>query len=111
MAIYKITNITNLLDKRHQKYKTILDIVYNDEMMKKILKLGIGQTKFMEFSQKPISLQKLAMKGLVSVREVSKKEVPLPAPPKPKLEKPIKLKVKSEPEPAIKKIKKTPRDM
>lgn len=75
MGIYKIKNITNLLNKRHLKFKSVLDIDYVDEMMNKTLKLGVGQTKYMNFIQKPISLQKLAMEGLVSVCEVSKKEV------------------------------------
>lgn len=75
MAIYRIKNITDLLDKRHLNYKTIVNISYNEELIKKTIKLNVGTTKYMEFQQKPLSLQKLIMKGFVSVEEVSKKEV------------------------------------
>jgi len=74
MAIYRIKNITNLLDRRHLNHKTVVDLDYNDQLTKKTIKLGVGETKYIEFGNKPLSLQKLIMKGFVTVEEISKKE-------------------------------------
>lgn len=75
MAIYKITNITNLAGKREANYNSSVDITYVDSMMKKTITIKPSETIFLQIYKLPISVQKLRVKKLVTVIEVSATEL------------------------------------
>lgn len=75
MTRYKITNITNLLGKREFKNNSILDIEYVDGMLKKKIQIRPNETIYLSLNKLPISIHKLRIKGLVTVTEISEKEL------------------------------------
>jgi len=75
MNTYKITNITNLANKRDLQYNTILNIDYVDEMNKKTIKVKPGETVYLKISSLPLSVHKLRVKKLVSVVEITSTEL------------------------------------
>ena len=75
MKAYKITNITHLLGKRNVKYNTELDAEYVDGMMKKTLTIKPQESTYLSLQTLPISIHRLRIKGLVTVKEISDKEM------------------------------------
>jgi len=72
---YKITNITDKLGKRDVNFNSTLSIKYIDEMEKKTISLKPKHTIYYTTSSLPLSLHKYRVKGLVSIEEVSDKEL------------------------------------
>ena len=75
MAIYKITNLTNLAGKREANYNSTLGVDYVDAMVKKTIQIKPGETAFLQISSLPISVHKLRVKKLISVVEISANEL------------------------------------
>lgn len=75
MGIYKLTNITDRIGKRDIKYNSILEIEYVDKMIKKIIKLLPKETCYLTVTSLPISIQRLAIKNLLTVSEISSEEL------------------------------------
>ena len=71
MGYYKITNITNTLSKRHSLYNSIVDIVYVNNLMKKVYKLNPGSDMYYSGGSLPLSVHKLRLDGYIIVNEVS----------------------------------------
>jgi hypothetical protein len=69
MNVFKITNTTDLLNKRDFYYNTSLKIEYADGMRKKIVSIDPGKTIFLKINHMPISIHKLRSKGLITVVE------------------------------------------
>ena len=75
MNTYKITNITNLAGKRDFKFNSDLDIEFVDKMVKKTIKIKAGNSVYLTVDSLPMSVHKLRAKNLVSVTEISPKEL------------------------------------
>jgi hypothetical protein len=75
MANFKITNITNTLAKRHSNHNTSLDIDYVDGFKKISYSLRPNEEFFITTNTLPLSVHKLRMKNLVTVVEISTKEL------------------------------------
>lgn len=75
MSTYKITNITNLANKRDFKFNSVLDIEYVDNMVKKVVKIKPGNTVYLTVSSLPLSVHKLRVKNLITVVEISASEL------------------------------------
>jgi len=75
MSTYKITNITNSLGKRESKYNTTIEIDYIDNMTKKIVKVRAGDSVFLTAPTLPLSVQRLRLKNLIAVVEISLEEL------------------------------------
>lgn len=75
MKTFKITNITNLLDKRSFKQNSELEASYIDGMVKKTLKIKSGEIIYLRHQSLPLSIHRLRIKGLVTVTELSDKEM------------------------------------
>jgi hypothetical protein len=75
MRTFKITNITNLLGKRSFKQNSELEADYIDGMLKKTLKIKSGETVYLTHQSLPLSIHRLRIKGLVTVSEISGKEM------------------------------------
>jgi len=75
MNTYKITNLTNTAGKRDPKFNSSLDIEYVDNMIKKIATVRPGESLFLTVHTLPLSVHKLRARNLVSVVEVSEKEL------------------------------------
>lgn len=75
MKTFRITNITNLLGKRSFKQNSELEVEYVDGMIKKTLKIKPQETIYLSLSSLPLSIHRLRIKGLVTVSEVSAKEL------------------------------------
>lgn len=75
MNTYKLTNITNRLNKRHPNFSSTLNIDYVDQMERKNLLLKSDETIFFTATSLPLSLHRLRMKGFITVSEVSEQEV------------------------------------
>jgi hypothetical protein len=75
MAIFKITNITNKIERRQNGYNSSVEIEYVNSMEKKLVILRSGEVLFMDISTLPISIHKLRAKNLISVIETSKNEM------------------------------------
>lgn len=75
MSTFKITNITNLLGKRDQKYNSILNIEYVDNMKKKTITIKPNETKYLTIHRLPISAHVMRVKNLITVTEVSAAEI------------------------------------
>ena len=75
MSTYKITNITNSLGKRESKYNTTIEIDYIDNMTKKNVKVRAGDSVFLTAPTLPLSVQRLRLKNLVAVVEISLEEL------------------------------------
>jgi len=70
MNIYKITNITNTLEKRNPNYNRVLKIEYIDEMMRKYVSLKPGKDLYVKGNKPPFMVNKLRIDGLVYVTTV-----------------------------------------
>lgn len=86
MSTYKITNITHLAGKRDLKYNSVLDIEYVDQMVKKTVKIKPNDSLYLTISTLPLSVHRLRVKNLITVTEVSNKEMEQLKPKAPKLE-------------------------
>jgi hypothetical protein len=75
MTTFKITNITHLLGKRGFKSNSELEVEYIDNMQKKTLKIKPQETVYIALNSLPLSIHRLRIKGLVTVNEISKKEM------------------------------------
>lgn len=75
MNRYEITNTTHLLGKRDMNYNSILNIEYVDEMVKKSIELKPKEVLYLTARSLPVSLIKYRIKGLISVVEISSKEL------------------------------------
>ena len=75
MSTFKITNITNLIGKRGFKHNSVVEAEYVDGMVKKTLKIKPQETVYITLSSLPLSIHRLRIKGLVTVTEMSKKEI------------------------------------
>jgi hypothetical protein len=95
MNTYKITNITNQLNKRDRKYKSGVEIVYVDKRIKKTIKIADGQTIYLAVVTLPLIVNRLRIKNLITVSEVSALELAKSKKPvKPKaVKKPVEKKV------------------
>lgn len=75
MNTYKITNLTNTAAKRDVKFNSSLNIDYVDNMIKKTVTVKPGESLYLTVAELPLSVHKLRVKNLVSVVEVSKREL------------------------------------
>lgn len=75
MNTYEIKNITHFLGKRDINFNTTLKIEYIDEMVKKNIELKPREVLYLTARSLPVSLIKYRIKGLVSVVEISGKEL------------------------------------
>jgi hypothetical protein len=75
MSTYKITNITNTIEKRNINFNSILNVEYIDGMKKKGIVIKPNETIYITISSLPISVQRLRIKNLVSVIEVDSTEL------------------------------------
>lgn len=75
MSTYKITNITNTISKRDIKYNSILNIEYHDNMEKKIVNIKPGEEILLTTISLPISVQRLKIKNLITVIEITQSEL------------------------------------
>ena len=75
MNIFKITNITNTINKRDYKYNSVLDIDYVDEMTRKAIRIKPGESVYLTINSLPLSAQKLRVKNFITVVEISSKEL------------------------------------
>jgi hypothetical protein len=67
MNTYKITNITNQLNKRESQYNSNVDIQYVDNMIKKTITVKPGETVYLSIDKLPTSIHKLKMKNFIIV--------------------------------------------
>ena len=70
MNTYKITNITNLSNKREFKHNSSLDITYVDNLKTNKVTIKAGETIFLRVNSLPMSVRKLRVENLVTVTEV-----------------------------------------
>lgn len=75
MSTYKITNITNTIEKRNVKHNSTLIIDYVDGMENKCVNIKPNETIYITISSLPISIQRLRMKNLISVVEIDSIEL------------------------------------
>ena len=75
MNTYRITNLTNTAGKRDFRFNSSLDIEYVDNMIKKTVSVKPGASLYLTVSSLPMSVHKLRAKNLISVVEVSAKEL------------------------------------
>ena len=75
MNTYKITNLTNTAGKRDFKFNSPLNVDYIDKMIKKTVTIQPGASLYLTVPSLPISVHKLRAKNLISVVDVSAKEL------------------------------------
>lgn len=76
MSTYKITNITNLTNKRDFKYNSPLEFQVVDNMVKQTISIKPADSVFLTVSSLPLSIHRLRVKGLITVVEVSPDDIP-----------------------------------
>lgn len=72
MGYYKIKNITNTLAKRHPNKNSAVKISLHDGLKKSEYEISSGEEIAMECQTIPVDLQKLRIKGHVTIVEMSK---------------------------------------
>lgn len=75
MSTYKITNITNLLNKRDSKFNMVLDIEYIDDRTKKVISVKPADTVFLTVNSLPLSVHRLRIKKMIEISEISATEL------------------------------------
>lgn len=75
MAIFKITNITDSLGKRDVNFNKTLEISYVDDMERKTQNLKPKETLYFNSLNVPISVHRLRVKSLITVDEITGKEM------------------------------------
>lgn len=75
MITYKITNITENLGKRDVNFNKTLEISYVDDMMRRTINVKPQDTVYFTSNDLPLSVHKMRVKKLVSVSEISEKEL------------------------------------
>lgn len=75
MSIYKITNISNLVGKRDNKFNSNVEIEYVDGIVKKTINIKPSETIFLTIDSLPLSIHRLRVKNLISVLEVGEHEL------------------------------------
>ena len=75
MITYKITNITSRLGKRETNYNSTLKVSYLDGMERKAMFIKPDEEIYFTTNTLPISLHKYRVKGLVSITDVTDKEL------------------------------------
>ena len=74
MMYYKIKSKTGSLGKRDVNYNKTLDISFIDRMNRKVIKVYPNQDVYLECGKLPIDAQKLRMRNLITVNEISETE-------------------------------------
>ena len=69
--MYRIKNITNLLDKRHRLYNTIVKIDHYDGFLKKEIELKPDMDIIMSHRILPLSIERLRMAGLILINQIT----------------------------------------
>lgn len=100
MNTYKITNITNQLNKRDKMYKSPIDVVYVEKRIKKTINVIVGQSVYLTVPTLPLQLNRLRMKNLITVSESSIAELENATKPK-VVKKPVAKKTTSKSTPNI----------
>lgn len=75
MNTYKITNITNLVNKRDFKFNSELEIEYIDGIRKKSIMVKPGNSVYFTAQSLPLSVHRLRIKNLITIEEVSVTEL------------------------------------
>ena len=75
MNTYKITNLTSKLGKRDTNYNSTLKVSYIDGMERKNMFIKPNEEVYFTAASLPISLHKFRVKGLVSISDVTDKEL------------------------------------
>lgn len=75
MNTFKITNITNTLGKREYRYNSIIEFDYVDNMMNKKISIKPGDITYLTISSLPLSVHRLRINKLITVMEISAKEL------------------------------------
>lgn len=75
MGIYKITSLTNMLGKRELKSNSVLEFDYVEGMINRTVKIWPGSSVFLNISSLPLSLQKLRVKNLIAISEITEMEM------------------------------------
>lgn len=75
MNTYKITNITDKLGKRDVNNNSTLNISFVDEMIPKTIPLKPSDVMYFTGEYLPLSVHRLRVKNLVSVIEISEREL------------------------------------
>jgi len=75
MSTYKITNISNLAGKRDPKFNSIIDIIYVENMIKKIISVKPNNSVYLTIQSLPMSVHSLRAKGLITVVEIGDSEL------------------------------------
>jgi hypothetical protein len=75
MGIYKITSLTNMLGKRELKSNSELEFDYVEGMVNRTVKIRPGSSVFLDISRLPLSLQKLRVKNLIAISEITEMEM------------------------------------
>jgi hypothetical protein len=71
---YKIKSKTSSLGKRDVNYNKTLDITFVDRMNRKVIKVYPNQDVYLECGKLPIDAQKLRMRNLITINEISENE-------------------------------------
>jgi len=71
MKYYRITNLTNKLNKRDVWSNDVIEIPFVYKMEKKTKKIFPGETLYIELEALPLSMVKLRKNGYVAVAEIS----------------------------------------
>ena len=90
MKTFKITNITNNVNKRDPKYNSVVNIEYIDNRTKKTILLKAGEDVFLVTESLPLSVHRLRIKKLIEISETNtvemNKTTNKPKPPKKKVD-------------------------
>ena len=74
MGYYKIKNVTNSLAKRHSQKNKSVSVKLNEGLFQSEHVIESGDQLVLECIKLPIDLQKLRMKGYITVVEISKNQ-------------------------------------
>lgn len=77
MRTIKITNITNLLNKRNTKKNTEVIVEYVDGMIKKSFTIKPNDVMYLTHNTIPPSIHRLRILGLITVDEINNMEMNL----------------------------------
>ena len=107
MTNYKIVNMTKGMNKRDPMFNSTLTITYVDSMIEKKINIKPDEIVYLSINSLPLSIQKLRVKKLISVYEISDTELKnAMLPQKPKKAMPVEAVVEKKEEIKKKPIKK-----
>lgn len=75
MSIFKITNTTNLINRREGKYNTPINIEYFDMLSKKTATIKPEESMYIDTNSLPTSVLILRQKKYISISEISVNEL------------------------------------